>query len=172
MGGGAEINKAVFLDRDGILTTDALPPKSPQKIKLNPIIPEFLDYLAGEGFLIFCVSNQPDVARGTLSKEQVQEINDILWVKFPKILKFDYCPHDDPNGCVCRKPKPGMLIALAKEYEVDLAKSWMVGDRWRDVGAGQNAGCKTILVGLHNDQPCTPDFHVKNIKEIIKRRII
>lgn len=134
-----------------------------------PHIQDLLLFLKEHGFLLFCVTNQPDIARGILTMDQAQAINDYLWVQLPEIVRFEICAHDDPDECPCRKPKAGMLIALAREFNLNLSKCWMIGDRWRDIGAGQNAGCKTIYFNYRNHgdlRNATPDFSAKTIQEV------
>lgn len=118
------------------------------------------------GFLLIVVSNQPDVARGSTSKETVEEINDYLTKHMP-IDQFIMCYHDSADGCDCRKPSPGMLFAGARAFDVDLASSYMVGDRWKDMEAGQSAGCRTIFIdnGYAERQPESPDFRVQSLPE-------
>ena len=164
------MNKAVFLDRDGVLTCSKTPPEDINNIRVMPNIEKLLLYLKNNNFLIFCITNQSDISRGIKTLKEAQEVNDILWANYPEILRFDICPHSDEDHCVCRKPKPGMIIFNAKEYNVDLSKSWMIGDRWRDIGAGINAGCKTIFFNYRNQgepKDYIPDFTAKNVKEII-----
>jgi D-glycero-D-manno-heptose 1,7-bisphosphate phosphatase len=164
------MNKAVFLDRDGVLTCSKTPPENLQDIKMMPKIEELLQYLNCNNFLIFCITNQPEISRGTKTLKEAQEVNDILWANYPEIIKFEICPHSDEDNCVCRKPKTGMIISLAKEFDIDISKSWMIGDRWRDIGAGLNAGCKTIFFNYRSQgelRNYIPDFTAKNVKEII-----
>jgi D-glycero-D-manno-heptose 1,7-bisphosphate phosphatase len=110
--------------------------------------------------LLFVVSNQPDVARGTRTREQVEALNELLLRQFP-VTQVYVCYHDDVDACDCRKPKAGLLQRAAQEYGVDLSQSYMVGDRWRDVGAGLAAGCTTILIRKnYAEGPVAPQPHV------------
>lgn len=163
------MNKAIFLDRDGVITKEKNPPDTIDDLSINDI-DDFLNEMKDLGFLIFCVTNQPDVARETRKKEDVVHINDYLWAIFPQITLFEVCYHEDADNCVCRKPKAGLLIYLAREFDIDLSKSWMIGDRWRDIGAGINAGCKTILIDRNYQEEVyiAPSFIVKNINNSIK----
>jgi len=102
------------------------------------------------GYLLIVVTNQPDVARGTQRREVVEAIHERLRRDVP-LDDIRVCYHDDTDACACRKPKPGLLVEAARDWGVDLASSFMIGDRWRDVEAGHGAGCATILVG--NDPP-------------------
>ena len=146
-----EKNRAVFLDRDGVLNRAYVkngrpyPPMSLSELEILPGVSESLQALHGAGFKLIVVTNQPDVARGSVEKKVVEEINNYLLHKL-SIDEFKTCYHDDANACSCRKPKPGALIEAAHQYSIDLYSSYMVGDRWRDIEAGQNAGCKTIFI--------------------------
>ena len=143
--------RAIFLDRDGVLNRalvrDGLPypPTELAEVEILPGVLDALLMLKDAGFILITVSNQPDVARGTLERDAAEEINVYLGERLP-IDQFIMCYHDSADGCVCRKPNPGMLNAGALEFNIDLSKSYMVGDRWRDVDAGNNAGCKTIFI--------------------------
>jgi D-glycero-D-manno-heptose 1,7-bisphosphate phosphatase len=98
------------------------------------------------GFVLVVVTNQPDVARGTQRQEVVEAINRAV-AALVSVDDVRVCYHDDADACACRKPAPGMILAAAEAWHIDLASSFMVGDRWRDVEAGQRAGCQTVLVG-------------------------
>src|SRR4029077_7298842 len=104
------------------------------------------------GFLLLVVTNQPDVARGRLSREAVDSQNAALGQRRP-IAAMYVGPHDDADGCECRKPLPGLLITAAREWNVDLPGSFMVGDRWKDVAAGAAAGVTTVFIeNEHSDR--------------------
>lgn len=157
--------RAIFLDRDGVLNRalvrDGLPypPTELAEVEILPGVLEALLMLKDAGFILITVSNQPDVARGSLSIDNVEAINAYLGERLP-IDRFIMCYHDSADDCVCRKPKPGMLNAGALEFNIDLGQSYMVGDRWRDVEAGKNAGCKTIFIDYDyaERQPRSYDF--------------
>jgi D-glycero-D-manno-heptose 1,7-bisphosphate phosphatase len=112
------------------------------------------------------VTNQPDVARGTRTRAAVEELHTALrdWLPLDAIYA---CYHDDADGCDCRKPRPGMLYAAAHAYALDLANSFLVGDRWRDIEAGRRAGCTTIFVDYQYDEPerSQPDIRVRSLAE-------
>lgn len=146
-------HKAVFLDRDG--TVDVGVPKyervdSLDKVALLPKTMEALQKLAQLDYLVFFVTNQAGLAEGLMSREEFSEINDkVIELIAPagiKITKTYVCPHVENDRCECRKPKPKFLLEAAREYDIDLANSWMIGDRPSDVMTGVNAGTKTILV--------------------------
>jgi D-glycero-D-manno-heptose 1,7-bisphosphate phosphatase len=119
---------------------------------------EQLQRLKDRGFILIVVTNQPDVARGTTSKETVEEINSIIAREIPAIDRFLVCFHDNGDNCQCRKPRPGMLLAGAKEFDVDLQRSYMVGDRRTDVEAGIAVGTRTIFIDRAYREPAPGDF--------------
>lgn len=143
---------AVFLDRDGVLNRvrmkgdTPLPPEGLGDLEILPDVPEALLSLREAGFRLVVVTNQPDVARGTTPRETVEAINRHL-LSHLALDSIEVCYHDDADQCACRKPRPGMLIGAAKRYDIDVSSSYMVGDRWRDIEAGRQAGCSTVLVG-------------------------
>ncbi|MEP9379041.1 HAD family hydrolase [Aquabacter sp. CN5-332] len=168
--------RAVFLDRDGVLNraivrdSKPYPPASLAEMEILPGAPEAAKRLAQAGFLLIVVTNQPDVARGTTTRETVEEINGAIGRIMP-ISEFRVCYHDSADGCDCRKPKPGALLAAARVHQIDLPRSFMVGDRWRDIEAGQAAGCKTIFIdyGYDEKQPKNVDFSVGSLEEAARR---
>jgi transaldolase len=115
------------------------------------------------------VTNQPEVARGKQTRQAVEEINQRLRSELP-LDDVLTCYHEDKNDCDCRKPKPGLILRAAQQYRVDLQKSYMIGDRWRDIDAGANAGCKTILIdfGYRERTPASiPDFRAQSLSEAV-----
>jgi D-glycero-D-manno-heptose 1,7-bisphosphate phosphatase len=164
--------RAIFLDRDGVLNRALVrnrlpyPPRKLTEVEILPGVPEALLSLKKAGFILITVSNQPDVARGTLSLNNVESINAYLDNALT-MDRFIMCYHDSANDCACRKPKSGMLYQGAFEFNVDLSRSYMVGDRWRDIEAGKNAGCKTIFIdyGYDEKQPESYDFVVRSLFE-------
>ena len=97
------------------------------------------------GFLLIVFTNQPDIARGTQDRATVDAIHQSLRETFP-IDDFFVCSHDDSDHCDCRKPLPGLLLRAAEKYDIDIPRSFMIGDRWRDVDAGASAGCATVWI--------------------------
>ncbi len=159
--------RAVFLDRDGVLnrtTWIAGIPRSPatvQEMEILPGVPAACQRLAVAGFLLIVVTNQPDVARGKLERAEVEAMHRRLSLLVP-VDDVYVCLHDDADRCVCRKPKPGLLLAAALKWGIDLAASFMIGDRDKDIHAGQQAGCTSILVGDHIGS-ALPDFHCADL---------
>jgi D-glycero-D-manno-heptose 1,7-bisphosphate phosphatase len=172
-GGDPVKNRAVFLDRDGVLNQAVVrngkpyPPASAAELVLAPGAETALQELKAQGFFLLVVTNQPDVAKGITTRAAVDEINQKLASQLPLNEVF-VCFHQDKDQCDCRKPKPGMILEGARKYNVDLAESFMVGDRWRDVEAGQNAGCRTVFLdgGYEEQQPARPaDVRVHTLRE-------
>jgi len=158
--------KTVFLDRDGVLNRMYVvngvshPPDHASQLEVYPDVVEAVARLKDAGYLLIVVTNQPDVARGTTTLESVHEIDAVLAAMLP-IEEFVVCPHNDAADCPCRKPKPGMILDAAARYGVDMERSFMVGDRWRDVDAGANAGLRTVWIdrGVKERAPDhAPDF--------------
>lgn len=165
---------AVFLDRDGVLNesivVDGLPhpPKTAADLRIIHGAVEACRQLHEAGLLLVGVSNQPDVARGTLTRAVVDAIND----EVTRRMGLDallVCPHDDADQCDCRKPQPGLLLRAARIMDIDLSRSVMVGDRWRDVEAGRRAGCATVFVDNHYGEakPGNSDVVVQGLKEAV-----
>lgn len=165
---------AVFLDRDGVLNRAIVrngrpyPPANLSELEILPGVPEALIRLREAGLPTLVVTNQPDVATGKTTRRMVEQIHERL----RKALALDaiyacYCV--EGPGCNCYKPRPDMLIDAATEWGVDPKKSFMIGDRWRDVGAGKAAGCRTIFIDYNYDErrPDAPDYLVQNLSEAV-----
>ena len=165
---------AVFLDRDGVLTeamaVDGVPHPLPPEagLKLRPGAQAACRQLRQAGLPLICVSNQPDIARGTVSAAAVEAVNHDLAAR----LGLDavlVCPHDDSDQCDCRKPLPGLLLRAARTFNIDLGRSVMIGDRWRDIDAGRAAGCTTIFIDNRYDErrPHGPDITATSLAEVV-----
>lgn len=142
-------------------------PRTLDDLELTPDAASALASLKAAGFCLICVTNQPEVPRGQLSRQALDEINAAVRSALP-LDDLLVCCHQDEDGCECRKPRPGLLVQGATKFDVDLRASFMVGDRWRDVEAGAAAGCRTVL--LENDyddrEPAVaPDATVKSLME-------
>lgn len=164
------MKKAFFLDRDGVINKliiragKAQAPYSLEEFELYPGVAEACQKIKASGFLMIIVTNQPDVARGWVKYESVEIINN----KIKELLPIDdikICLHVNSDQCLCRKPMPGMLLEAAREWEIDLLESYMVGDRYGDISAGVSAGCKTVLVGPGDEQGNYPgpDYQVDSL---------
>jgi D-glycero-D-manno-heptose 1,7-bisphosphate phosphatase len=168
------LRRAVFLDRDGVLITAVVregrpyPPGSLAEMTLLPGVEDACARLKQSGFLLIVVTNQPDVARGTAANGEVAVINAALQARLG-LDEVCVCPHDDADDCACRKPKPGLLLDAAHRWNIDLAKSFMIGDRWRDVEAGQAAGCRTIFLDYSyaERRPDAPDIVAPSLAAIV-----
>ena len=170
--GSAVKRKAVFLDRDGVINRAIVrdgrpyPPQSLSEVEIPPGVEAAVRLLRKAGFLAVVVSNQPDVARGTQSRETVESINHQLGSTLD-IDHFQICYHDDDDNCHCRKPKPGLLLDAAALLDIGLGSSFLVGDRWRDISAGTAAGCRTVWIdhGYQERRPDGFDFRTTSLPD-------
>jgi len=170
----APLRRAAFLDRDGVLNRAIIrggkpyPPTSLAELEILPDASDALHALRSAGFLLIGATNQPDVARGAQRRDLAEAINAKLCATFP-LDDLLVCYHDDRDDCRCRKPRPGLLLDAAAKHGIDLAASYMIGDRWRDVGAGRNAGCVAVWIDRGYTEPwpegCTPDHTVTSLAE-------
>lgn len=158
--------RAVFLDRDGVLNRafpdgrSTRPPRGLAELEILPGVAAALARLRAAGFVLVGVSNQPDVARGVSDIASVEAVNVELKARLP-LADILTCLHDDADRCACRKPLPGLLLEAAQRFELDVARSFMVGDRWSDVVAGQAAGCESSLLlegPFSQRERCQPDW--------------
>jgi D-glycero-D-manno-heptose 1,7-bisphosphate phosphatase len=157
------MRKTIFLDSDGVLNTaiikDDKPvaPTSLAEFEIPAEVKPALEKLKSAGYLLICVTNKPDVARGLMTQATVDAIFSKMRAELP--LDDIFICYDENSNCY--KPKPGLLLEASKKYDIDLAQSYMIGDRWRDIGAGQDAGCKTVWIdrGYAEKKPAPPaDF--------------
>lgn len=154
--------KAIFLDRDGTINRHIGFLRRPEEFELLEGVTEAIMKINNSGYLCIVVTNQPVIARGEVTVEELKEIHDKLETELGKtgayIDGLYYCPHHPHSGykgemkelkieCNCRKPNPGLILKAAENFNIDLSCSWMIGDSANDIGAGKNAGCKTVLIG-------------------------
>jgi D-glycero-D-manno-heptose 1,7-bisphosphate phosphatase len=166
------MTRAVFLDRDGVLNQvtvrdgKAYSPDSLAELVIPADAADALALLHNHGFRLVMVTNQPDIPRGKITREEVEHINRHICSRLP-IDAVEVCEHDDADNCDCRKPKPGMLLRAAARDGIVLSQSFMVGDRWRDIEAGHRAGCRAILIGdgYANELKAFPDIAVASLTE-------
>ena len=149
---------AVFLDRDGVLNEPLIrdgrpyPPRSVADFRLLPGAAAACEQLRADGYALVVVTNQPDVARGTLAREDLDRIH----ARLRELIPLDgvyACLHDDADGCACRKPRPGMMLDAASHLSLDLRGSAMIGDRWRDIEAARRAGVRSVHLSWDYDEP-------------------
>jgi D-glycero-D-manno-heptose 1,7-bisphosphate phosphatase len=149
--------RAVFLDRDGTLSEEVGYISNPTRFRLYPYTAEAISKLHDNGWLVIVVTNQSGVARGYFPEEMVHEVHQILSTELNAAGTFVdaiyYCAHHPAVGderyrldCGCRKPKPGLILTAGKDFDLDLSKSWMIGDRYSDIELAHNAGTKSVLV--------------------------
>jgi D-glycero-D-manno-heptose 1,7-bisphosphate phosphatase len=173
-----KLNKAVFLDRDGVINRPIIvdgkpyPPRQIADFEILPGVVQACADLKKAGYILVVVTNQPDVGRGILKKEIVEAIHETMVQQLP-IDRVDVCYHagaEFGEVCECRKPQPGMLLAAAEKLAIDLTQSFMIGDRWRDVECGWNAGCRTIFIDRGYDENLRhqPDYRVSDLWEAAK----
>ncbi len=165
---------AVFLDRDGTLNLPVVragqpyPPATLEEFSLYPDATDSCTRLHAAGFVLVVATNQPDVGRGTQPQAVVEAMHALLQNLIPEIARIEVC-YDPGRGAPStrRKPAPGMLREAAASLGLDLARSWMVGDRWRDIDAGHAAGCRTIFLdhGYAEALRTPPDFTVRSFAE-------
>jgi D-glycero-D-manno-heptose 1,7-bisphosphate phosphatase len=164
------LRPAVFLDRDGVLNNSVVrdgkpyPPQTLNELEMMPGARKAVFDLQQAGFVTVIVTNQPDAAKGKQTRDVVNAINaHVMSETGVEHLYVCWCVEGD--DCNCYKPKPGMLLDAARDHGLDLSRSYMVGDRWRDIGAGINAGCKTLFIdwGYDEKRAFDPDVIVDDI---------
>ena len=172
----AATKRCVFLDRDGVLNRPVVrdgrpfPPANVGEFQLYPDVVDGCRQLKEAGFLLIVVTNQPDVGRGTQSRESVEAMHAKLRGDIPALDAIEVCfhagaAHGDP--CDCRKPKPGMLFRSAENRGIDLKRSFMIGDRWRDIDCAHAAGCRAVFIdhGYREQLREKPEFVVTTFRE-------
>jgi D-glycero-D-manno-heptose 1,7-bisphosphate phosphatase len=168
---------AAFLDRDGVLNATIMkngtpcPPSNISEVEILPGVQSAIDLLIQKSYLPVVITNQPDVARGCIGLAEIEVINEYIGRKIG-VSRFYVCPHDDIDECSCRKPKPGLILAAAKELEIDLSKSFLVGDRWRDIEAGQALGLPSYFIEYSYSEkvPKQPFVRVTSLLNAVRFR--
>jgi D-glycero-D-manno-heptose 1,7-bisphosphate phosphatase len=170
---GEKSARAVFLDRDGVIVTPefregrSFAPKTLDAFHLYESAPECLKSLKDAGFLLVVVTNQPDVGKGDISLETLDEMHRRMREALP-IDDIRVCIHTREEGCSCRKPRPGMLTSAATALGIALDRSFMIGDRESDVAAGRAAGCQTVFIDLDyaaEPKPRDAHFTVRSLEQ-------
>ena len=170
--------RAVFLDRDGVLNRPVVrdgrpfPPARLEEFEIYPDAVSGCASLKEAGFVLVVVTNQPDVGRGTQSREAVEAMHVKLLTAIPSVDRIEVCFHAGAaqgQPCECRKPKPGMLLRAAAALNIDLKGSFLVGDRWRDVDCAHAAGCRAVFIdhGYREPLKTQPDFTVASLTEAV-----
>lgn len=172
----AEGRRAVFLDRDGVLNRAIVrngkpySPRTQEELEVLPGVETAICALRKAGFVLIVVTNQPDIARGRMSRAALDAMHGRLLARLP-LDEILVCAHDDADDCPCRKPRPGMLRDAAARWVIDLKRSILVGDRWRDISAGCAAGCRTFLIGDGYGEafPHPPDTVASSLLDVTRR---
>ncbi len=173
MGIGEVRRRAVFLDRDGVINRivmrDGAPvsPRNVEEFVFNDGVREAVDELKKLGYMIIVATNQPDLARKKISRKAIDRMTERTKEEIA-VDAFYMCPHDDEDNCPCRKPRPGMLLQAAQEWDIDLQASFMIGDTWKDTEAARGAGCRAILLDAPYNQEAAADFRVRSLSEAVR----
>jgi len=177
--GEHEVTKAaVFLDRDGVLNRPVIrdglpfPPATLEEFEVYAEAAKRCAQLKQAGFVLVVVTNQPDVGRGTQSREMVETMHKKLREAVPSLDAIEVCYHAGSSHgetCDCRKPKPGMLLRAAATYALDLRRSFFIGDRWRDVNCAHAAGCRPVFIdhGYSERLRQQPEFTATTFREAV-----
>jgi D-glycero-D-manno-heptose 1,7-bisphosphate phosphatase len=170
---------AVFLDRDGVINKPLVregrpyPPAETKDFELYQDVAAGCARLEAAGYLLIVVTNQPDVARGTQTRAVVEAMHQKMLEALPQIVRLEVCWHagagrGDP--CDCHKPQPGMVLRSAQALDIDLARSFLIGDRWRDIDCGHAAGCRTVFIDRDYSEALKqpPDWTVQSFSEAVE----
>ena len=166
------MKRAIFFDRDGVLNElvkrdgGHYSPRDSSSFKIISNSIEVTKYTKSLGYLNIVISNQPDVARGYLNRTELVKMTKVL---FNELMLDDvfYCTHDDSDLCNCRKPAPGLFIQAAEKWKIDLQKSYMIGDTWKDIEAAKNANVNSLLLDRDYNLDCDSRNRINNIEDII-----
>jgi D-glycero-D-manno-heptose 1,7-bisphosphate phosphatase len=170
------MNRAIFLDRDGVLNHAPVKngvPQSPRTISEIEILPHVLEsiqYFKARGFTNVVITNQPDVSRGKAPKNLLESVHNHILAECDLVHSY-ICWHDDEDRCQCRKPEPGLIFEAAKDLDIDLGNSILVGDRWKDINAGNKAGVKTFFIDRkYQEKSPEPPFEtIESLYELCQR---
>jgi len=163
--------QAIFLDRDGVINKALIKsgsPFSPRKIddfEILPGVKKALILFHDLGYLNIVATNQPDIARGLMNEMTLSGMHDLIRQNLA-VDDIFVCPHDDSDNCLCRKPKPGLIIDAAAKWNIDPANSYIIGDTWKDIHAGREAGCLTVLLERPYNEGLESDFSAKSLLDV------
>ena len=170
------MSKGVFLDRDGVLNKvifregnyqKPIAPWNLEEFKLIPSTKKPLHNLKKEGYLLFVITNQPDIAKGIIDYDIVHAMNEIIINELP-IDDIKVCHHLDNDQCMCRKPKPGMITDLSKKWDIDCKESFLIGDSWKDIEAGKSAGSQTILLDRTYNREVKAEYRINDLGKAVE----
>jgi D-glycero-D-manno-heptose 1,7-bisphosphate phosphatase len=167
-----EMNKAVFLDRDGVINKvvlregKACSPRTSDEFEFVENIGDDIKRLKSASFIVIVVSNQPDIARGRMDIAELEKMNERIRDNLP-VDDILFCPHDDNDECDCRKPQPGMILYAFQKYKIDSCRSYLVGDREKDMEAARNAGCEGILIDTLYNRDVRSVTRVQSVREAV-----
>lgn len=170
------MNSGVFLDRDGVVNKIILrerrpySPRNINQLKILDGVSDAVKLLQNLGHKIVVITNQPEISRGLITEDLIIEMHNKISEE-TGIKNFYFCRHDDFHGCECRKPKTGMLLRAAIELDLDLHQSYLVGDRWKDIHAGQKVGCKCYFIDNNYDEP-RPIFPFHPVESLYQAAIL
>lgn len=178
MGKHEVARRAVFLDRDGVINRMVVqngmphPPSAVEEFELYEDVQDGCARLKAANFLLVVITNQPDVGRGTQSHEAVEAMNLKMQSALPFLDRIEVCYHAGERygqPCNCRKPRPGLILRAVAELNIDLKRSYVIGDRWRDVDCARAAGCRAIFIQRDYSESLreAPDFTVANFNEAV-----
>jgi D-glycero-D-manno-heptose 1,7-bisphosphate phosphatase len=162
----------VFFDRDGVLNVVRFVegrPKAPltlEDFEIDAAAPDAVRAVREAGYVALVATNQPELATGELAQTTLDAMHALLSTAVP-LHAIYVCPHRDADGCRCHKPRPGLLERAGEEWDLDLARSYLIGDRWRDIGAGAAAGCETVLLSRPYSGDCQPTYAAPDLKDAV-----
>lgn len=162
----------VFLDRDGVLNVPTVidnkahAPLSLKDFSIVPGAPAAVERIRDAGFPVIIVTNQPQIATGSLQWDALHAMHTMLQAQVA-VDDIFVCHHEDSERCTCRKPKPGMLEEAAGKWRLDLSRSYLIGDTWRDIEAGRAAGCYTVLLDRPYSGPSEPECRVDTLAQAV-----
>jgi D-glycero-D-manno-heptose 1,7-bisphosphate phosphatase len=172
------MNKAAFLDRDGVINRKATEGEYITRwedMQILPGVVEAIALLNRASYRVLVVSNQRCVAKRLLTASQLESMHQRMCAELDamgaKIDEVFYCPHEEQPPCVCRKPEPGMLFAAGSKYQIDFTSSWMIGDSAKDIQAGRRAGCRTARIRTTPNvcADCNADVFAQSLLESVNQ---